>query len=286
MTKKKTYIALAIILVISFLAGLAVDYFTGSGLFNGDAKVTLLFALGLSMVNFVTLLIFEKIRRFLGLEKNSVKPYVICSAISIFAIIIFFATVAYDDIEKHGLAKFFSEFRIFIYTIPYSCIYLMIFLFDVDERVHIVLFDDYIIQRRVAKKPNQDNTPVTINNLREPEQYFKDDEYKELYQKNFDSIIEQAEKFAKILIFENHYENDTCGDYYISRVDFLDDLESESPLYINLTFISRQTKVYSLYGIVDLSKTTTEKDICTIQCSFSYDKTKEEPFVLEEAFTL
>ncbi|MCR5288912.1 MAG: hypothetical protein K6E51_02840 [Treponema sp.] len=56
-----------------------------------------------------------------------------------------------------------------------------------------------------------------------------------------------------------------------------------SSLCITLIFISRKTKIYSLYGILDLSKTTTEKDYCTVQCEFSYDKSKRQPFVLEEA---
>lgn len=284
-TKKKTYKALVIIMALSFAAGLTSDCFNKTGLFRGEMHVTLLLAFALSMFDFAAILIFDKIRKFIGLEKKSVKPFIVCAAVFFIATLIFYGFLAADDIQKFGFISFLAELTIFFYVLPFSCLYLMLFLIDVDESEHIVSvsFEDYVLTRRESEKENKDNTPVTIKNLRAPEQYFKDEEYKSLFEENFDSIMEQALMAAKPLIFENNLQYDTCGEYFLSRIDFLDDLDSDAPLRIDLTFISKKTTVYTLYGLVDLNSRTTEKDYCRVLCEFSYDTSNEQPFILEEA---
>ena len=162
------------------------------------------------------------------------------------------------------------------------------FLIDVDDRKKIIDFDDYDLYYREWNCPNEDNQPVTIKNkhnkLLAPEVYFENDEYRKLYESHFDYIWKTAEQEAKKTIFENGFETETSGEWYMSRIDFLEGDGFAYPiLVVYMTFISKTIKSYSLYGIVEIGRKVIESDYCRIGCIFEYRKVDtEKPFTFKE----
>ncbi len=284
MNRKHTYIALCVLAPAALIGGLVLSYFAQGSVsaVTSDLSVNLMMGLFFSMPGFLVLWAVAKIMRLCAIEKKSVKPFVFAALIASAVTAVVCGLLSAD--KKPALLWYDAEnVAILLYTVVCYCLYLAIFMYDVDERRFFVTFEGYAVRERKATKTNKDNLPVTVYNLRAPESYFEDVFYKERYEEHAFAIARNAEAAAKLLIFKNHFEADTSGEWYISRIDYLADEECEGNLYYYMTFISAKRIAYSFYGL-SLGSETKESDFCRVCCEFSYNRTEgERGFVLENA---
>ena len=276
-------IALLVTAALSLILGLLADYrFAGHEDFCAELAPSLFFGLFPAMFVFLALWLFNKVRRLLEFPKKSVKPFVCVACAVYLSEMVAFGFMGGDDEAR--FQYHLKDLYFILLALCFSCLFLAMFLIDVDESVRVVLFDDYTLRRRQTIVPNRENLPVTIGNIRAAETYFENDDYEQIYLDHFDFLRDTAEKEAKKAIFENDLQCDTCGEWFLSRVDFLEgDAFSPTELHFYMTFISKKIKSYRLYGIVELSRKVIESDFCRVDCIFGYKSSDtEKPFTFKE----
>jgi len=283
MKKRPTMITLLVTAAVSLILGLLADYhFAVHTDFRSELVPELFFGMFPAMFVFLALWLFNKVRRLLEFPKKSVKPFV-CLAFAVYAA----EMIAFGFMGGDESARFqyhLKDLYFILFALCFSCLFLAILLIDVDESVRVVLFDDYTLRCRQTLIPNKENLPVTIGKLCTAETYFENDDYEQIYLDHFDFLRDTAEKEAKKAIFENDLQCDTCGEWFLSRVDFLEgDAFSPTELHFYMTFISKKIKSYRLYGIVELSRKVIESDFCRVDCIFGYKSSDtEKPFTFKE----
>lgn len=291
MTKKRTTITLLIISLLALIGGVCANYF-----FNYDTLadenfmkkngIVLLLTIIPAGVVFVGLWLFNKIRRLLEFPKTSVKPFVCLGFVLYIGTMIAFGFMN-GNVEQRFRYPL-GDLGFILFALAASCLLISMFLIDVNDTKKLVLFDDFKLRFRDWNFQNPENVPVTIKNkhgkLLAPESYFENEEYEKLFYSNIDYFFEIAEKEAKKAIFEQKLEKEVCGEWYLSRIDFLrGDGFSYPKVNFYMNFISKTVKSYRLYGIVELSKNVVESDYCRINCSFDYKESDtENPFSFKE----
>ncbi|MCR5288459.1 MAG: hypothetical protein K6E51_00545 [Treponema sp.] len=281
-TKKNTVITLCILAVLSVIVALVLDFLINP-VFGSELKVQILFGLCLTLPGFIILLGINKIMRLFGIAKKSVKPFVFIAAILFIALLIVFGFLNGNATQRFRYKL--SDIIYVCYMLCFSCLFLLLFLIDVDETKIVIAFDDFVLQNRKTDKANKDNLPVTIKKLCKPEVYFENGDYERIYNKHAAFILKTAEEHAKQILFDNDLQYETTGEWYLSRIDFLRG-EGFSPkeLHYCMTFIKSKTTSYRLYGLVELTKKTVESDYCRVDCIFNYDSSQEEqPFTFQDS---
>ncbi|MCR5046330.1 MAG: hypothetical protein K6A42_07110 [Treponema sp.] len=283
MNKKKCMITLAIIAPLALAASLAIEHSINPNFLN-DLTATLLLGLFCSSLVFISLIIFFKLKKILGFKIESYKPYLYLSAITFFITGIFIILIFGKD--KSGAIKCSpKEISLILLTLFYACIYTFFFIFDVDDKRKVILYKDFFLKNLKANRPNKDNSPVTINTLRLPEEHFENQEYKEIFLKHCKQLKFFIEKEAKDLIFQNDLQYETTGEWFLSRVDFLDGDDYSPRLCLYMTFINKKIIEYKINGLVPLSEKTIQNDFCRINFTFHYRPSNSENiFEFEESW--
>ncbi len=287
MTKKKSSILLLIMALLALAGGVCANYFFPS-ISSSDENFLkqnfyiLLLAIIPSSVVLVGLWIYNKVLRLLEFPKENANPFIYLGAVLYIGSMIAFGFMNGNTIHRFVITPNELGFILFAFTI--ACLLIELFIIDVNDKKKTILFDDYKLYFRHWNWINKDNLPVTIkdkhNKLLAPEVYFENEDFKKIYETHLKYVWTIAEQEAKKAIFENEFEYETNGEWYISRIDFLEgDGFSYPQLILYMTFITKNIKSYRLYGLVELSKRVIESDYCRIACVFDYRRDNAEiPF--------
>lgn len=214
-----------------------------------------------------------------GVKYKVYKPYVIAGLITFFAMCIAIFVVI---IDKNTVAGAFKKAGFeFCFHYVLSALSLCLFLWGVDDEN--TNSEDQILVgliRRVSKKANHDNLPVSLRRFLEPEMYFDDNYGKELYFANEENLQKKAEEAAIEFINENNLVNETSSEWFLSRVDFNCKDSYDEPLTYHMNFIKRTVEKITI-NFIPLPDREHETESFKLVCSFDYNQNNaDDPFEL------